>query len=84
MLAIIYQKHNINNINLKSKIKFFAIFWSTSSLFQRKITASVTKSLYQDRGPCYLHLHIFFLYIHSTLLLENKNFPQQIRPQTTV
>ena len=64
MLAIIDQKHNINNINLKLKIKLFAVFWSNSSLFQRKITASVTKSLYQDRGPCYLHLHIFFL-IHT-------------------
>ena len=28
-----------------------------------KITASVTKSLHQDRGPYYLHLPIFFLYI---------------------
>ena len=40
------------------------------SLFHIKITASVTKSLHQDRGLCYLHLPIFFLYIHSPLLLE--------------
>ena len=40
--------------------------------FIKKITASVTKSSHQDRGPCYLHLPIFFLYIHSLLLLGNK------------
>ena len=37
-----------------------------------KITASVTKSLHQDRHPCYLHLPISFLHIHSPLILENK------------
>ena len=61
----------------------------TNSLFHMKITASVGKSSHQDRGPCYLHLPIFFLYIHSPFLLENKSccdccFPQQIRPQTSV
>ena len=32
-----------------------------------KITLSVTKSSHQDRGICFffLHLTIFFLYIHS-------------------
>ena len=30
-----------------------------------KLTASVTRTSHQDRGPCYLHLHIFFLDIHS-------------------
>ena len=44
------------------------------TVFHMKITASVTKSLLQDHGPCYLHLPIFFLYIHSPLLLENKLF----------
>ena len=37
-----------------------------------KITASVAKSFHQDRGPCYLHLPIFFLYMHSPFLQENK------------
>ena len=37
-----------------------------------KITASVTKSSRQDHGPCYLHLPILLLCIHSPLLLENK------------
>ena len=37
-----------------------------------KVTASVTKSSHQDRGPCYLQLPIFLLYIHSPHLLENK------------
>ena len=37
-----------------------------------KINASVTKSSHEDRDPCCLHLTIFFLYIHSPLLLENK------------
>ena len=32
----------------------------------------VTKCLHEDCGLCYLHIHIFFLYIHSPLLLENK------------
>ena len=31
------------------------------SLFHMKITANVTKSSHEDRGPCYLHLQIFFL-----------------------
>ena len=34
-----------------------------------KITVSVTKS--SDRNLCYLHLPIFFLYIHSPVLLQN-------------
>ena len=38
------------------------------SLFHIKITASVTKSSYQDCGPCYLHLSIFFLNMHSPVL----------------
>ena len=40
--------------------------------FPYKITAGVTKSSHQDRGPCYLQLLIFFFYIHSSLLLQNK------------
>ena len=42
-----------------------------------KITASITESSHQDRGPCYLHLPVSFFYIHSPV-------PQQIRTQTTV
>ena len=51
------------------------------SLFHMKITVSATKSSHQDHGPCYLHLPIFFLYIHSPVLLQNKKFlcrPSQI------
>ena len=51
--------------------KFPLVFWN-SSLFYTNITASVTKSSHQDRGPCYLHLLIFFWYLHSSLLEENK------------
>ena len=40
-------------------------------LFQTKITASVSKNLHQDRrGPCYLHLPIF--YYEYTLLFYIK------------
>ena len=42
------------------------------SLFHMKITASFTNSSHQNRDPCYLHLLISFLHIHSPLLLENK------------
>ena len=38
-----------------------------------KITASVTRSLHQYSGLCYLYLPIF-LYVESPLLLENKNW----------
>ena len=41
--------------------------WGHGSLLHVKTTVSVTKSLHQDHGPCYLHLHSFSLYIHSTL-----------------
>ena len=45
----------------------------------------IAKSSHQDCGPYYLLLLIFFLYIHSPLLLENNHcFPQQIRTQITV
>ena len=37
-----------------------------------KVTVSVTKSLHQNCDLCYLLLPIFFLHIHSPLLLENK------------
>ena len=43
-----------------------------SSLFKIKITASVKKSFHQDLCLCHLHLPVFFLYIHSPFLLENK------------
>ena len=44
---------------ISSKITFFEIIGT--SLFQIKITASVRKSLRQDRGLCYF----FFLYIQG-------------------
>ena len=48
------------------------------SLFHMKTIASVTKSLHQGRGPCYLHLPIFFFYIHSSLLPQNKTLLQSL------
>ena len=39
-----------------------------NSLFYMKITGSVKESSHEDRGPCYLHIQIFFLYIHCPLL----------------
>ena len=45
----------------------FGLFFTllpTNSLFHMKIITSVTKSLHEDCGPCYLHLQIFFL-IHT-------------------
>ena len=48
-------------------------YLQVSSLFHLKITVRVTKSLDQDCGLFYLRLPIIFLYIHSPLLLENKN-----------
>ena len=50
-------------------------------LFHMKTTASVTKSSHQDHGSWYLNLPIFFLYIHSPVLLQNQKFlsrPSQI------
>ena len=58
--------------------------------FHTNITASVTKSPHQDRGPCNLHLHIFFSYIYTLLFCWkiksccDRCFPQQITPQITV
>ena len=42
------------------------------NLFHMKITTSVTKSLHEDHGSCYLHLQILFIYWHSPPLLEKK------------
>ena len=58
------------------------------SLFHMKITASVTKSSDQDRGPCYLRLPNFS-YTYTLLFWKIKSrcghcFPQQVRQQTTV
>ena len=53
---------------------FSASWCCCHSLFHMKITASVTKSSYQDGGPYYLHLPIFFLHIHTPVLLQNENF----------
>ena len=54
-----------------------------------KITASVTKSLHQDRGPCYLHIPIFsytytLFFCWKIKSCHDCYFPQQIRPQTSV
>ena len=65
---------------------YIVIRWS---LFQMNISASVSRSLHQHCGPCYLHLPIFS-FTH-TLLVSGKIkscsdhcFPQQIGPQNTV
>ena len=56
-----------------------------SSLFHMKITLSATKSLYQDRGPCYLPFP-FFSYTYTPhfcweiKICCDQCFPQQIRP----
>ena len=34
--------------------------------FPYETTANVAKSSHQDRGPCYLHEHFFYLYILSS------------------
>ena len=58
------------------------------SLFQTKITATVTRSSHQDRGLCYLYFPIF--YTKSLLFYWKiktgcyRCFPQQIRQQVTV
>ena len=54
-----------------NKVSMEAAIWSWSfswvcSLFQMKFSASATKSSHQDRGPCYFHLPIFFIYIHCS------------------
>ena len=59
------------------------------SLFYTKITASVTKSSRQDRGPCYLRLLIFSYTYTLPFCWKIKSccdlcFPQQIKLQTTV
>ena len=58
-----------------------------SSLFHMKITASVTNSSHQDRGPCYLHSPIFsytFILCWKIKSCCDSCFPQQIRPYTAV
>ena len=54
-----------------NKVSMEAAIWSWSfswvcSLFQMKFSASATKSSHQDRGPCYFHLPIFFIYMHCS------------------
>ena len=63
--------NEVDNVTRIIFIKFQKTLRKTS-LFLMKITASVTKTLHQDCGPCYLHLPIFFFYIHSSLLQQNK------------
>ena len=58
--------------------KLFEKFCALTSLFHMKITANVTKSSHQDRGPCYLHLQIFFFYIQSSLFRQNKKLLQSL------
>ena len=54
--------NEVDNVTTIIFIKFQKSLRKTS-LFHMKITASVTKTLHQDCGPCYLHLPIFFFYI---------------------
>ena len=58
----------INNFSQKKKkTDTVSIAVTSSTLFHMKITVSVTKSLDQDLGPCYLHLTIFsYLYTSSS------------------
>ena len=49
---------------LHKKCLFLNHLLPSHSLFHMNITAKDTKSSHQDRGPCYLYLPIFFLYIH--------------------
>ena len=63
--------NEVDNVTTIIFIKFQKTLRKTS-LFHMKITVSVTKTLHQDCGPCYLHLPIFFFYIHSSLLQQNK------------
>ena len=51
---------------------YMCIYIIQSFPYENHCTANVTKSKYQDCGQCYLQLSIFFLYIHSPLLLKNK------------
>ena len=55
--------HPVNSQNPLNVTKVFC----QSRLFQMKITASVTKSLHQDRGLCSLHSPIFFPYTYTLL-----------------
>ena len=46
-------------------IKLLQARMLTKQSFPMKITACVTKSSQEDCGPGFLHLPIFFLYIHT-------------------
>ena len=50
------------------------------SFFHMKITASVTKSLYQDCGPCYSHILAFFLFkcIDLGIKLDSNKYEQKL------
>ena len=67
------QQGTVNNIDFQSAIsnvRWQAFIHQSKpqfSLFHMSITAGVTKSSHQDRGPCYLHLPIFFFYMPSSL-----------------
>ena len=71
-------------------IRCCTLFYCNNTLFHMKITVSVTKSLHQNHGLCYLHLTSFFSFTY-TLLFCNKIkiccdwcFPQQIIPKTMI
>ena len=72
MLASVSTCNNSHTCIFNLLEKCFLLLLFILSLSHMKITASVTKSLHQDRCPCYLHSPIFFLYVHCPLLLENK------------
>ena len=79
-----YNKHTYNklltNLVLKTEIllqrylsKTWLWHWVThvTQSFPYENHWSVTKSLHQYCGLCYLHLLVFFFYIHSSLLRQN-------------
>ena len=64
-----------NTTKITNFLKSVAIEWkirnNNISLFHMKIKASVTKSLLQGCGPCYLHSHIFFHTLSSSTAKQN-------------
>ena len=71
MLAIIDQKHNINNINLKLS---FLQYSGAPAVFSKGKSLRVLQKACIKIAARAIYIYIFFfLYIHSTLLPENKN-----------
>ena len=76
--------YTFNLFQLSPEILTPPILGLCPSLFHMKITASVTNSLYQDCGLCYLQLPIFSYTYTLLFRLKTKSccdccFPQQIR-----